>query len=198
MKKVLSGLCMALLAMSLLVPLLSPRQAEAKNRAEERQEIQDKTAAELQRLYREVPEAEDLIENDYGYAVLFNTGIKLGILGSAHGRGMAVNNETGEIVYMKMEEQSAGLGLGVKEYTLYFVLTSPQAWENFTNGKGWKGGTTASATATEKGEGGSLEVADFESEGIIVYQLNTKGISLEASIKGTKFYPNKDLNDYSE
>ena len=189
---------MALLAMSLLVPLLSPRQAEAKNRAEERQEIQDKTAAELQRLYREVPEAEDLIENDYGYAVLFNTGIKLGILGSAHGRGMAVNNETGEIVYMKMEEQSAGLGLGVKEYTLYFVLTSPQAWENFTNGKGWKGGTTASATATEKGEGGSLEVADFESEGIIVYQLNTKGISLEASIKGTKFYPSKDLNDYSE
>lgn len=198
MKTMLTRLCMALLALALAAPLLAPQHAEAKSRAEERQEIRDKTAAELQRLYREAPEAQDIIEDGYGYAVLFNTGIKIGFLGSAHGRGMAVNNETGEAVFMKMEEQSVGLGLGVKEYTLYFVLTTPQAWENFTNGKGWKGGSTASASVTEKGEGGVLEGAAFESEGIIVYQLNTKGVSLEASIKGTKFYPNKDLNDYSE
>ena len=35
-------------------------------------------------------------------------------------------------------------------------------------------------------------------DGIWVYQLTTKGLALELAIKGTRIYPDKDLNDLSK
>ena len=188
---------MALLLASILL-IGTALTAEAASREQERQELREKNASILQKLYQENPEAQSAVENSYGYAVLHNTGIKVGIFGSAHGRGIAVNNRTGKEVFMKMEEQSAGLGLGVKEYALIFVMEDAGAWDAFTNGKGWKGGTEAGAAATDGYAGGGVAGASFVSRGLWVYQITTNGVALEASIKGTKFYPNKKLNDYSK
>lgn len=82
----------------------------------ERTKIEELSEKALQNLYEKVPSAERVIENCYAYATLSNTGMKLGIFGDAHGRGLAVNNETGERLYMRMKEMGIGLGLGVKEY----------------------------------------------------------------------------------
>mgnify|MGYP002627212418 CR=1 FL=1 len=188
---------MALLLASILL-IGTALTAEAASREQERQELREKNASILQKLYQENPEAQSAVENSYGYAVLHNTGIKVGIFGSAHGRGIAVNNRTGKEVFMKMEEQSAGLGLGVKEYALVFVMEDEGAWNAFASGDGWKGGTEAGAAATDGYAGGGVAGASFVSRGLWVYQITTKGIALEASIKGTKFYPNKKLNDYSK
>ena len=188
---------MALLLASVLL-IGTALTAEAASREQERQELRTKNATILQKLYQENPGAQSVVENSYGYAVLHNTGIKVGIFGSAHGRGIAVNHQTGQEVFMKMEEQSAGLGLGVKEYALVFVMEDKSAWDAFTSGDGWKGGTEAGAAITDGDAGGGMAGASFVSRGLWVYQITTKGIALEASIKGTKFYPNKKLNDYSK
>ena len=82
----------------------------------ERAKIDELSEKALANLYEKVPSAERVIENCYAYATLSNTGMKLGIFGDAHGRGLAVNNETGERLYMRMKEMGIGLGLGVKEY----------------------------------------------------------------------------------
>ncbi len=163
----------------------------------ERTEIEELSTKALQNLYEKVPSAEQVIENCYAYATLSNTGMKLGIFGDAHGRGVAVNNETGERVYMRMKEMGIGFGLGVKEYDLIFVIGTEEAWNSFISGD-VKFASSAEAAASDGQAGGSIEGAAISADGIWVYQMTKKGLALDASIKGTKIYADKDLNTYEE
>jgi len=159
----------------------------------ERGEIQELSAKALRGLYEKVPAAKGVIENSYAYATLSNTGIKLGLFGDAHGRGLAVNNATGEKVYMRMKEMGLGLGLGVKEYDLIFVIATEEAWKSFISGD-IKFASSAEASASDGVTGDSMAGASIAGKGIWVYQITKKGLALEASIKGTKIYPYKKLN----
>ena len=184
------------LFMSLLMLCLMTATALAAdvNKVEkERGEIQELSAKALRGLYEEVPAAKGVIENSYAYATLSNTGIKLGLFGDAHGRGLAVNNATGEKVYMRMKEMGLGLGLGVKEYDLIFVIATEEAWKSFISGD-IKFASSAEASASDGVTGDSMAGASVAGEGIWVYQITKKGLALEASIKGTKIYPYKKLN----
>ncbi len=160
---------------------------------EKRQETRQKIAATLDQLYERKPSAEEALANAAGYAVFVNTGIKVGIFGSSHGRGLAYNNVTGEEVFMRMEEYQAGLGLGVKEYAFVFVFATQQAWEDFTS-DGWSFGGQADAAATDGMAGGAYEGAVRAGENIWVYQMTTKGLALEVAFKGSKYHRDKKLN----
>ena len=163
----------------------------------ERTEIEELSEKALQNLYAKVSSAERVIENCYAYATLSNTGMKLGIFGDAHGRGLAVNNETGERLYMRMKEVGLGLGLGVKEYDLIFVIGTEEAWNSFISGD-IKFASAAEAAASDGVTGDSIEGASIAAKGVWVYQITKKGLTLDASIKGTKIYPDKKLNQYEE
>lgn len=152
--------------------------------------LHDKTLANL---YEKYPHAQRVINECYAYATLSNTGIKLGIFGDAHGRGIAINNQTGERVYLRMKELSAGLGLGAKEYDLVFLISNRDAWENFIVGK-IRFGAAAEAAASDGVSGGAIEGADYVAPGVWVYQMTTKGLTLEATLKGVKIYRDKKLN----
>ena len=41
-----------------------------------------------------------------------------------------------------------------------------------------------------------MEGASIAANGVWVYQITKKGLTLDASIKGTKIYPDKKLNQY--
>ncbi len=123
--------------------------------------------------------------------------MKLGIFGDAHGRGLAINNETGERLYMRMKEMGLGLGLGVKEYDLIFVIGTEAAWNSFISGD-IKFASAAEAAASDGVTGDSIEGASIAAKGVWVYQITKKGLTLDASIKGTKIYPDKKLNQYEE
>lgn len=163
----------------------------------ERTEIEELSEKALQNLYAKVPSAERVIENCYAYATLSNTGMKLGIFGDAHGRGLAINNETGERLYMRMKEMGLGLGIGVKEYDLIFVIGTETAWNSFISGD-IKFASSAEAAASDGVTGDSIEGASIAAKGVWVYQITKKGLTLDASIKGTKIYPDKKLNTYEE
>ena len=171
--------------------------ADADKIVKERTKIEELSAKALANLYVKVPSAQNVIENCYAYATLSNTGMKLGIFGDAHGRGLAVNNETGERLYMRMKEMGIGLGLGVKEYDLIFVIGTETAWDSFISGD-IKFATSAEAAANDGVTGDSIEGASIAAKGIWVYQITKKGLTLDASIKGTKIYPDKKLNTYEE
>ena len=168
-------------------------QKKIKKATKERAEIDKLSSQALKRLYNKVPNAKRVIENSYAYATLSNTGIKLGLLGDAHGRGVAINNRTGERVYMRMSESDVGLGLGVKEYDLVFVIANEEAWSSFVKNN-WKMGGALEASASDGVTGGSLEGATIIRNGVWVYPITKKGLSLEATIKGTNIYPDKKLN----
>ena len=168
-----------LVSLTLTILLLGTLSVAAKSLDEERAEIREKNAQILDMLYEEIPSAQYAVENHYGYAILHNTGVKVLLFGSAHGRGLAVNNADGEEVFLRMQEGQVGLGIGAKEYALVFVFETEEAWEKFVRSSGWKAGGAATAAANDGVSGGSIEGAVMADDGVWVYQLTTKGLALE-------------------
>ena len=182
-------------ALTLLLCMLTTTAfaASKDSAAEQRWQIDQLSAKTLQKLYEKYPHAERVINNCYAYATLSNSGVKVLFIGSSHGRGVAINNQTGEKVYLRMKELSAGLGIGAKEYNLIFLLNTQDAWENFIAGK-TRFGASAEASANDGVSGGSIEGAEYVAPGVWVFQMTTKGLTLEATLKGTKIYKDKKLN----
>lgn len=183
-------------ALTVLLSMLTVTTAFAAKQSadEQRRQVDELSAKTLEKLYAKYPHAQRVIEEEcYAYATLSNSGVKVLFVGSSHGRGIAYNNQTGEKVYLRMKELSAGLGLGAKEYNLIFLINTRDAWDNFIAGKTRFGGA-AEASANDGVKGGSFEGAEYVAPGVWVYQMTTKGLALEATLKGTKIYKDKKLN----
>ena len=160
---------------------------------ERKTELREKTVATLDKLYERQPSARNAIEQAAGYAVFNNTGYKLGLFGSSHGRGMAINNGSGQEVFMRMQEYQAGFGLGVKEYAAIFVFGNEEVWNQFVNA-GWKFGGDATASADDGVNGDSLQGSLIVAPGIWLYQMTTKGLALELAVRGTNYYRDHDFD----
>ena len=180
-------------ALTMLLCMLTASTVLAASAAEQRAQINELHDKTLAKLYAKYPHAERVIGECYAYATLSNTGIKFGLFGDAHGRGVAINNQTGERVYLRMKELSAGFGIGAKEYDLIFLLNTREAWDNFIIGK-IRFGASAEASADDGVSGGTIEGAEYVAPGVWVFQMTTKGLALDATLKGTKIYADKKLN----
>ena len=167
-------------ALTVLLCLVTASTVFAATAAEKRAQINQLHDKALANLYAKYPHAQRVINNCYAYATLSNTGIKLGIFGDAHGRGVAINNQTGE-------------RLGAKEYDLVFLISNREAWDNFIAGK-IRFGASADASATDGVSGGAIDGATYAAPGVWVFQMTTKGVAVEATLKGTKIYKDKKLN----
>ena len=178
----------------LLLLTLFSSLAAAKNLDAKRAELEQKVSTTLDKFYAIYPNARTAVENNVGYAVFAGTNSQFGIFGSSHMRGMAINNHTGEKIYMKGSEAQVGFGIGIKEYSLVFVFCSPQAWENFVS-KNWSVGGTANIDASDGVTGSGLDGAMRVDNDIYVYQFTTKGLAAQVGITGT--YYSKD-DDYYE
>ena len=165
----------------------------ADKKAEEQQAVRKMAQDTLQRLYKAEPKAKGAVQAAAGYAVFSNTGVKILMLGSGKGEGIAVNNKSKAETFMKVVELQAGLGFGVKKFSVIFVFDNETAFNSFVN-SGWEfgGQTTAAATTGEKG--GAMTGAASVSPGVYMYQLTDKGVAVEITAKGTKYYKDDDLN----
>jgi lipid-binding SYLF domain-containing protein len=174
---------------------LSARAADdkAEDKAKEQEEVRKLAQQTLQRLYKAQPAAQSAVEHGAGYAVFSNTGVKILFAGSGKGKGIAVDNQTKKEVFMKMLEVQAGLGFGVKKFSVIFVFDNDKALNSFIN-SGWEFGGQASAAAKTGDKGGSMEGAASVSDGVWMYQMTDKGLALELTGKGTKYYKDDDLN----
>ncbi len=156
-------------------------------------EVRSMAKETLDRLYKLQPSARKAVRSSAGYAVFSNFGMKLGVLGSGSGEGIAVNNKTKKETFMKMLELQTGLGLGVQRFRLVWVFQNKKDFDNFVN-SGWElsGQTTAAAKTDDKGK--AVAGAVQEAPGVWVYQLTDDGLALELTVKGTKYYQDKELN----
>ncbi len=163
------------------------------DKAKEQDEIRTNTKEILQRLYDAQPAAKAAVEHAAGYAVFSNTGVKILMAGSGKGEGMAVDNKTKKETFMKMVELQAGLGFGVKKFSVIFVFDTAEALDSFIN-SGWEFGGQATAAAKTGDKGGSMVGATSVSDGVWMYQMTEKGLAAEITGKGTKYYKDDDLN----
>jgi lipid-binding SYLF domain-containing protein len=166
---------------------------KAKKAAKEQKEIRTNTQKILQRLYKAQPAANAAVQHGAGYAVFSNTGVKILFAGSGKGEGVAINNKTKKETFMKMVELQAGLGFGVKKFSVIFIFDSDKVLDSFIN-SGWEFGGQATAAAKTADKGGSMAGATSVSDGVWMYQMTDKGLAAEITIKGTKYYKDDDLN----
>jgi lipid-binding SYLF domain-containing protein len=179
--------------LALLLPSMLSFAAD-KNKAEkERQEIQRIEKEVLAKLYAAQPAAKDAVAKAAGYAVFSNFGVKILVAGSGSGKGVAVDRNRGRRTYMRMGELQAGLGVGVKKFQVVFVFESADKLNAFIN-QGWEFGAQTTAAATTGEQGASFAGAMSVQPGVWMYQMTDKGLAVEATVKGTKYWKDEDLN----
>jgi len=186
-----STLLVAFIAFFLLTGFFGP---DGDNPAEQRKTIQTMKQETLKDLYQYHPAAEKKVANSIGSAVFSNTGINVLLLSTGNGWGVAHNNGSGKDTYMKMFSAGVGIGMGVKDFRGVFVFTTKDAFETFVE-HGWQASAQADAAAKAGEKGGAADSAIDVAPGVELYQLTENGLALQATIQGTTYWKNDELND---
>jgi len=153
-------------------------------------EMKDKALADL---YKGKPEAAGVIKNAPGYAVFDNNGIHILLLATSRGNGVVVSNNGDAPFFMKMKTVGAGPGLGLKDYRVIFVFKTAAALQKFKDG-GWDTTAEADASAKTKKSGGAASTTGSTVDDTQVYTVTKKAVALQATLGGTKFSKDGDLN----
>lgn len=163
------------------------------SKADAQAKIRKSATQILNKLYSVNPKARAAVQKAAGYAVFSATGTKILVAGGGMGKGIAINNKTKKEVFMKMAEVQAGLGFGIKKFQLVWVFETEALLAQFEN-SGWEIGGQATAAATTGSTGAAYQGAVSVSPGVWLYQMTDKGLALELTAKGTKYYKDGDLN----
>jgi len=158
------------------------------SRAQERQEINNNAQKTLSRLFKESKEAKEIYDKGAGYAV-FDSREFAFLIKTGFGSGVAVNKINNLRTYMKMASAGANIGGGIKYLQVIFIFPTEISLNKFIN-DGWSADADASAVGGD--DSGQLGVT--LADGTKIYQLVDTGIMLKASIGGTKYWKDSDLN----
>jgi len=188
MKKI--GIFAGLLALSLLFSGFWSGESISDKKQERIQE----SKATLKLLYKHAPEAKKLIARSYGYATFNSGGVNLIFFSAEGGTGLAHNNKTGKNIYMNMASAGVGLGLGVKDFRIVFLFANKKVFDNFVN-NGWEANAQADAAAKANKHGGAVNASVTVAPGMRIYKLTKNGLALQATIQGTKYWKDGDLNE---
>ena len=182
----------ALLVLTLALVLAACATSGATTTADKQQAIQQMRQDVLTKLYRTKPGTKSQIASAPGYAVFSNANVNLIFASFSGGQGVVKDNSTGKQTYMKMGEAGIGLGLGVKDFRAVFVFHDRDTLQTFID-SGWQfgGHADAAAKANEKGAAVGGEVL---LDGVTVYQMTESGLALQATLKGTKYWKDTELN----
>jgi len=147
----------------------------------------------LKKLYKYDPKAKEMIARSYGYATFTNFGVNLILFSAEGGKGLAYNNKTKKYTYMNMASGGVGLGIGVKDFRAIFLFKDKEVFDNFVE-SGWEANAQADAAAKAGDDGGALNGAITIAPGIRLYKLTENGLAIQATIQGTKYWKDGDLN----
>ncbi|MHC4131706.1 MAG: lipid-binding SYLF domain-containing protein [Planctomycetota bacterium] len=160
---------------------------------ERQQVIVDMEKETLQRLYSEKASTKDEVRNAEGYGVFSNANVNIIFVSAGGGYGVVVDNSIGKRTYMKMALGGLGLGLGVKDYRQVLVFKSKEVMNKFVE-SGWEFGGHADAAAKAGETGGELSGEGAFGEDIVAYSMTETGLALQATVTGTKYWKDDDLN----
>ncbi|HVU25606.1 MAG TPA: hypothetical protein VHE13_15865 [Opitutus sp.] len=173
----------------------APLAARATDADAARAKIRSMRDSVLGELYELHPGAKAKIKKAAGYAVFSNVGVNLVFASFAGGHGIVV--EKGHFrdteTFMKMGSAGIGLGLGVKDFRAVFIFDDKEKLQAFVD-KGWDFSGQADAAAKSDDKGGAVAGAATVIRGVEVYQLTKNGLALQATLQGTKYWKDDDLN----
>ena len=161
--------------------------------AERRQSVGDMETETLDRLYREAPATKEKVKKAAGYGVFSNANVNLILVSAGGGYGVVVDNSTGKRTYMKMALGGVGLGLGAKDYRQVLVFKSREVLNKFVE-SGWEFGSHADAAAKAGESGGEASGEGALGADIEAFSMTESGLTLQATVTGTKYWKHEDLN----
>jgi len=193
LSRLAATLLLATFTLSALAGLFSPK---GDSTEEKRAAVRKDRDEILSKLYAKFPDAKDKIAKAAGYGTFNNKNMNLFLLSTGHGYGVVVDNKTSKEAFMAMGSIGGGVGLGAKDLSVVFIFKNADVLKKFVE-SGWQFGGEADATAKagEKGAAASKEAGvDTGANLFEIYQLTDKGVALQATVAGTKYWKDKDLN----
>jgi lipid-binding SYLF domain-containing protein len=183
------------LLFALAAALLAPAAFAKADPDTRRAEIRGMRDEVLNELYKHRPEAQKKIRKAAGYAVFSNVGVNLLIASFAGGSGVVVESGffSDTETFMKMGSAGIGLGLGVKDFRAVFVFEDKASLRAFVD-KGWDFSGQADAAAKSDKKGAATGASAALMPGVEVYQITKNGLALQATLQGTKYWKDNDLN----
>ena len=92
-----------------------------------------------------------------------------------------------------MGELGIGIGLGVKDFRAIFIFHDKATMNRFIE-SGWQVGGHADAAAVADDKGVGAVGGEVLIDNITIYQLTKTGLALQATVKGTKYWKDDELN----
>jgi lipid-binding SYLF domain-containing protein len=169
--------------------------AKGDSAEEKRAAVRKDRDAILAKLYAANPEAKEKIQKATGYGTFNNKNMNLFLLSTGHGYGMVVD-KNGKETFMAMGSLGGGVGIGAKDLSVVFIFKNVDVMNKFID-SGWQFGGEADATAKagDKGAAAAKEAAaDTGANVFEIYQMTDTGVALQATVAGTKYWKDKDLN----
>jgi lipid-binding SYLF domain-containing protein len=191
-KRVLLAVMLAAIAMSAAAGFFS---AKGKDADEKKAAVRKDRDEILAKLYASHPEAKEKIQNAAGYGTFNNKNMNLFLLSTGHGYGIVVD-KNGKETFMAMGALGGGVGMGYKDLSVVFIFKDADVMKKFVE-TGWQFGGEADATAKagDKGAAAAKEgAADTGGNMFEIYQMTDTGAALQATVAGTKYWKDKDLN----
>lgn len=160
--------------------------------SEKRAAVLNMKSEVLAQLYKKKPSVKQQVNSAPGYAVFSNANINLIFMAAGGGYGVVTDNGSNKDTFMNMAEGGVGFGFGVKDYRIVMVFHTQAAMDEFVN-TGWTFGGNVDASAKAADKGASIEGEVYYGD-VTVYTFTEAVLALQATIKGTKFWKNDELN----
>lgn len=140
------------------------------------------------RLFNEHPSAKLLFDQAYGYAVFDSRQFSL-VLHTNQGAGVAINRQNDQRTYMKMFGAGLAAGIGGSFYQQIILFEDQERFEQFIR-DGWEATSEIGVVAGTE----SAELTAQYNGGMAIYQIDEKGLLLDAKIAGSKYWIDSDLS----
>jgi lipid-binding SYLF domain-containing protein len=182
----IKSICLVLLGF-MLTACITGSTVEQKRAA-----VQEMRNEVLSDLYVQKPDVRDQVANSVGYAVFSNANVNLILASFGGGYGIVHNNASGADTYLRLGEIGVGFGAGIKDFRVVMVFHNQDALQRFMD-YGVAVGAQADAAAVANDQGGAVG-GELTLDNITVYQITEAGLALQATVKGTKYWRDTELN----
>ena len=148
-------------------------------------EIDASADAAMDRFYKNVKDAKEIVMKANGMLVLPNVKKGAFIVGAEYGQGaMRIGGKTVE--YYSMGAGSFGLQIGGQSRDIIIAFMASESLKKFRESSGWEAGVDGGITLISHGESGGAITA-MANNPIVAFVLDVKGLMVDVSMKGAKF-----------
>ena len=155
------------------------------NAAATAKEIDASADAALDRFYKMVKGADEIVKDAKGLLVLPNVKKAGFIVGGEYGKGaLRIGGKT--VGYYRVVSGSVGFQLGAEAKDMILAFMTDEVLSRFRASKGWEAGIDGNVAIIAVGGGGSATTRNVN-EPILGYVFDVKGLFGDISLKGAKF-----------